>query len=163
MKRIYFAGAFALILGFTYVATISYSQQGDPSIPEAFVKRSLDSEKSGLAEAFRGVTTDGNVVPGLFSIKSTGVSTGPMRKAAQEFLQALSPEQRKKTLFPVDDIEWRKWMNQDFYVRQGVGFIDMNDAQKEKAFGMMKASALSSTTLKSPKNISKRPRSIARS
>ena len=140
MKRIYFAGAFALTLGFTYVATISYSQQGDPSIPEAFVKRSLDAEKSGLAEPFVGVTTDGNIVPGLFSIKSTGVSTGPARKAAQEFLQALNPEQRKKTMFPVDDIEWRKWMNQDFYVRQGVGFIDMNEAQKEKAFGMMKAS-----------------------
>ncbi len=140
MKRIYFACAFAIALLFTFVATNSYSQQGGQSNAEAFAKRSLDAEKTGLAEPFLGVTTDGNIVPGLFPIKSTGVSTGPVRKAALEFLQVLSPEQRKKTMFPVDDIEWRKWMNQDFYVRQGVGFIDMNDGQREKAFGMMKAS-----------------------
>jgi hypothetical protein len=34
-------------------------------------------------------------------------------------------EQRKKTVYPVDDPEWRKWMNQSFYVRQGVSFLDM--------------------------------------
>ena len=36
--------------------------------------------------------------------------------------------QRDKTLFAVDDDEWRKWMNQSFYVRQGVSFLEMTDA-----------------------------------
>ena len=30
-------------------------------------------------------------------------------------------------MFPVDDLEWRKWMNQHFYVRQGVSFQEMTD------------------------------------
>jgi hypothetical protein len=30
------------------------------------------------------------------------------------FLAALASEQRDKTLFTVDDVEWRKWMNQDY-------------------------------------------------
>jgi len=31
-----------------------------------------EQERAALAEPFRGVTTDGKVVPGLFGIKSTG-------------------------------------------------------------------------------------------
>ena len=31
-------------------------------------------ESAGLAEPFRGVTTDGSLVPGLYEIRSTGVS-----------------------------------------------------------------------------------------
>ena len=39
----------------------------------------------------------------------------------------------------MDDSEWRKWMNQHFYVRQGVNFMDMTDVQREAAFGLMRA------------------------
>src|SRR5215207_8840362 len=49
------------------------------------------------------------------SIRSTGVSTESVRMAASAFIAALTEEQRAKTLFPVDDLEWRKWMNQHFY------------------------------------------------
>ena len=43
-------------------------------------------KSEGLAEPFKGVTTDGELVPGLFSVRSTGVSTEPVRKAAEGFL-----------------------------------------------------------------------------
>jgi hypothetical protein len=62
------------------------------------------------------------------------VSTGPVRQAADAFLAGLTPAQRAKTTFAVDDDEWRKWMNQSFYVRQGVSFLEMTEAQREKAF-----------------------------
>ena len=62
-------------------------------------------------EPFKGVTTNGTVVPGLFTVKSTGVSTAPVRDAAVAFLAALTPEQRQRTTFAVDDSEWRKWNN----------------------------------------------------
>jgi hypothetical protein len=103
-------------------------------------KMSRDAETRGLSEPFRGITTDGTVVPGLFPLRSTGVSTEPVRRAAGRFLAALSPQQRTKTLFRVDDDEWRKWMNQHFYVRQGVGFDEMTDAQRDAAFGLLRAS-----------------------
>jgi hypothetical protein len=54
----------------------------------------------------------------------------------------------------VDDIEWRKWMNQDFYVRQGTGFVDMSEPQRESAFGLMRAS-LSAKGLKLSRDIMK--------
>ena len=77
-----------------------------------------------------------------------------MRVAAEKFLAALSEEQRRKTVFPVDDVEWRKWMNQSFYVRQGVGFNEMTEAQREAAFGLMRAS-LSAKGLKLCRDIMK--------
>jgi hypothetical protein len=57
-------------------------------------------------------------------------------------------------MYPVDDPEWRKWMNQHFYRRQGVGFDEMNDKQRAAAFGMLKA-ALSAKGLKLTQDIMK--------
>ena len=83
-----------------------------------FAKMSADAESRGLAEPFTGVTTDGTPQAGLFRIGSTGVTTEPVRLSATALLAALTPEQRAKTTFAVDDPEWRKWMNQHFYVRR---------------------------------------------
>ena len=120
--------------------------------PAGFKERSLQFEKSGLAEPFKGVTTDGHVVPMLYGIKSTGVSTEPVRKAADAFLAALTAEQRAKSTFGVDDDEWRKWMNQHFYVRQGVSFLDMTAAQRDAGFSLLRA-ALSARGLKQTRDI----------
>jgi hypothetical protein len=98
------------------------------------------SEKNNatLGEPYRGITS-GTPEHDLFPIKATGVSTEPVRLAAQAFLAALTPEQRAQTTYPVDDLEWRKWANQDIYIRQGVSFLDMTDAQREKAFDLIRA------------------------
>ncbi len=111
----------------------------NPRLAE-WVQRSKNFETTGLAQPFTGVTTDGTVVPKLFAARSTGVSTAPVVTAAKAFLASLSGPQRTRTLFPVDDPEWRKWMNQHFYVRQGVGFEEMTEAQRAAAFGLLKAS-----------------------
>ena len=135
----------------TTLLFLAYSQVPNH---DAFRQRSLAAEKAGLAEAFRGVTTKGTVEPGLFGLRSTGVSTEPARRGAAAFLAALTPEQRAKTLFPVDDVEWRKWMNQDFYVRQGVSFLEMTPAQREAAYGLLRG-ALSAKGLKLSQDIMK--------
>ena len=108
--------------------------------PEELLRLSLAAEKPGLAEPFKGITTNGQIESGLFGIRSTGVSTEPVRKAADTFLAGLTQAQRAKTLFAADDIEWRKWMNQSFYVRQGVSFLEMSSGQRETAFGLLRAS-----------------------
>ena len=119
-----------------------------------FPAMSRAAEERGLAEPFKGITTNGELVKGLFPVRSTGVSTAPVRVAAEKFLAALGEEQRRKTQFPVDDLEWRKWMNPHFYVRQGVSFNEMNEAQREAAFGLMRAS-LSAKGLKLSRDIMK--------
>ena len=103
-------------------------------------------------DPYVGIHGSSGIQRGLFRIESTGVSTEPVRLAAGKFLAALSAEQRAKTTFAVDDDEWRKWMNQHFYVRQGVGFDEMDEAQREAAFGLMRAS-LSADGLKLSRDI----------
>jgi hypothetical protein len=128
--------AFSILL-----AAAALSQQPTPAERAArFPQMSKAAEAAGLAEPFRGITTGGAVVPGLFPIRSTGVSTEPVRRAAEAFLAVLTADQRARTVFPVDDPEWRKWMNQHFYVRQGVSFEEMTEAQREAAIGLMRAS-----------------------
>lgn len=142
-------------IGLLAVAAFSQGPQRDASpadLMERFRARSIDAEKQGLAEPFKGVTAKGQIETGLFAIRSTGVSTDPVRKAADAFLAALSPEQRSKSSFSVDDDEWRKWMNQHFYVRQGVRLEDLNDAQRESAIALVRAS-LSARGLKLTRDI----------
>ncbi len=107
---------------------------------ERFREMSVKAEEKGLAEPFRGIIVGGEIEEGLFPIRSTGVSTDPVRLAADAFFSTLSAEQLERTRYPVDDPEWRKWMNQHFYVRQGVSFEEMSEAQREAAFGLLRAS-----------------------
>ncbi len=90
-------------------------------------------------EDFVGITTDGQVVPNLFPIESTGISTEPVVTAAQAFLATLSEDQRDMALFAVDDLEWRRWANIHISTRQGVGLLDMSVAQQQAAFNLMRA------------------------
>ncbi|CAN5589451.1 DUF3500 domain-containing protein [soil metagenome] len=92
-----------------------------------------------LADPFRGVTTDGTVLPGLFTVRSTGVATAPVREAAEAFLAELTPDQRASTTFAVDDPEWRRWSNVHRYARQGVSFKEMTEPQRARAFAMLQA------------------------
>ena len=119
---------------------------------DAMRQRSIAAEKTGLAEPFKGISTDGRLQPDLFGIKSTGVSTEPVRKAAESFLAGLTAEQRGRTTFALGDDEWRKWMNQHFYVRQGVSFLELSPAQRESGLALLRA-GLSARGLKQTRDI----------
>ena len=101
--------------------------------------RWLERERAGLAQPFKGVTTDGQVVPGLFEIRATGVDTAPLRKAVQTFLAGLSAAQRAQATFAIDSDEWRKWGNVHSYARDGVSFEELTEEQREAAHGLFKA------------------------
>jgi hypothetical protein len=103
-------------------------------------------------DPFRGVTADGQIVPGLFSIRATGVSTRPVKEAAERFLGLLAPDQKSKTSFAVDDDEWRRWNNVHRAARQGVSFREMSEAQRDAAYGLMRAS-LSARGLEQSRNV----------
>lgn len=107
-----------------------------------------------LDQAYEGIVTSQGKEKGLFPIQSTGVSTAPVRQAAEEFLATLTAEQKSKTMYPVDDSEWRKWDNRHFYKRQGVGFDEMTEEQRKAAFAMLSQS-LSAKGLKKTQDIMK--------
>ncbi|MCK5368389.1 MAG: DUF3500 domain-containing protein, partial [Cyclobacteriaceae bacterium] len=124
-----------LIISLLFISFSSQiiAQVTDPELKDRFKTRSITMENEGLAEPFKGITTDGNVRKGIFELHSTDVTTEPVRKAASAFLESLDDDQREKARFSIDDDEWRKWMNQHFYVRQGVGFDEMTEKQRRAA------------------------------
>jgi hypothetical protein len=143
-----------LVLGLTFQST-ALSQA--PQAPrrrglDELLRLSIAAETPGLAEPFEGITANGQIEAGLFGIRSTGVSTTPVRNAADVFLAGLTKGEREKTMYAVDDVEWRKWMNQSFYVRQGVSFLEMTDTQRETAIALLRAS-MSAKGLKQTRDI----------
>jgi hypothetical protein len=130
----------AMVVPAFLVAVPAWAQGSAADREARFAEMSKRAEARGLADAFKGVTADGEPVEGLFELRSTGVSTEPVLRAAEAFVATLSPDQRKRTLFGIADDEWRKWMNQHFYVRQGTSFEEMGEGQRAAAFALLRES-----------------------
>jgi len=127
----------------------------DPRLLAA--KKSIAEQQFvALAVPFSGVHTADGIRGGLYPIHATGVSTEPLRVAAEAFLASLTPAQVIRTVFAIDDPEWRRWSNVDngIYVRQGVSLREMTDTQRRAGMGLVRAS-LSAKGLTLAENIMK--------
>jgi hypothetical protein len=111
-------------------------------------------------DPFKGLTTDGTIVPGLFAIRSTGVSTKPVTAAAAAFLASLTPEMRSESTFETDAAEWRRWNNVHRASRAGVSFKEMNEEQRERALELLGA-GLSARGLEKSRNIMRLNHTVA--
>jgi hypothetical protein len=109
-----------------------------------------------LGQPFRGVATSDGIDLGLFPIKSTGVSTAPIREAADNFLATLSTADLSRTHFAINDPEWRDWSNVDvgIFPRRGISLEDMTEAQKDAAWNLLMV-ALSAEGFEQTQNIMK--------
>lgn len=113
-------------------------------------------ERENLKETFVGITTSKGKQEGLFPLKSTGVSTLPIKEAGEKFLESFTKQQIKEICFDITDDEWRKWANvsNDVYSRQGISLKEMTGQQKQLALDLMQAS-LSAKGLQLSKDIMK--------
>lgn len=95
-----------------------------------------------LAKApFIGITTDGHVVPDLFSLQPSEAPTAAMIVAVTELLGALSQEQRAAMSFPVESERWRGWQNTELYVEDyGLRLDEVPDRVREAVMDVLRAS-----------------------
>ncbi len=128
-------------LGFPVLVFLLLAPAPAETAKEARKRLFAEQQAKALAEPFKGVTATGEKREGLFPLARTGVSTEPLVAAARAFLAALTPEQRARTLFPIDDSEWRRWCNIDngLYVRQGMSLKAMDAPQRAAARELMRA------------------------
>ena len=127
--------------------------RGLPTPLTDFFATRLQAAQASLAEPFKGITTDGQVVPGLFPIRATGVSTQPIVDAAEALLAALGAEQREQVLFPVDSEAWRQWSNiHPYLMRHGLLLDDLSSDQRERALGLLR-SGLSARGYETARNV----------
>ena len=121
--------------------SLSLSGQSDYNANQLRVKKFFaDRQQQALDEPFVGIATSDGIQPGLFPIEATGVTTQPMVDAADTFLAALSPAQQLRTVFAVDDTEWRRWCNVDngIYIRQGVPLKELHGTVRDAARNLMR-------------------------
>lgn len=103
---------------------IPISQRLVPPVEDPFAAYMRQAE-AAIAEPFKGITTNGKLLPDLYSIQSTGISTEPVRRAADAFIASLSNQQQANALFAIDSDEWRRWSNIHRYPRNGISFREM--------------------------------------
>ena len=108
-------------------------------LPERLQQYLADGH-GAVAQPFKGITVDGSTIRGLFPIAPTGVSTQPIRDAAQQFLAALGPEQKQRACFPIDDDAWRRWSNiHPHLMRHGVPLEELTPAQRGRGVALLAA------------------------
>lgn len=94
---------------------------------------------------YKGITTDGRVVPDLFQLADNGDNHGApvaaMVKAAQNLLSVATLEQRQSISKDIDANEWRAWMNPEIYIsRHGVRLEEAPNEVFDAALELMRAS-----------------------
>jgi hypothetical protein len=121
----------------------------------------IANAEAAIAEPFRGITTDGQPIPGLFPIRSTGVSTVPIRLAVEAFLASLGADQVARARFPVESDAWRRWSNIHACVmRHGLLLDDLAPVQLDRAFDVL-AQTLSERGFRTARDIMRLNHSIA--
>ena len=109
-----------------------------PDMPEQMADN-LRNAETQIAEPFKGLTTDGQVVPGLFALRKTGLSNEGMKRAAEAWLDSIDPGERDAALFSVDSDAWRRWSNiHVFLMRHGAMMEPMTQDQRDLAFGLLR-------------------------
>ena len=109
-----------------------------PDMPEQMATNIRNAETQ-IAEPFKGLTTDGQVVPGLFSLKTTGLSNEGMKRAAEDWLNSVDSGQRDAALFSVESDAWRRWSNiHVFLMRHGAMMEPMTQDQRDLAFNLLR-------------------------
>jgi hypothetical protein len=100
----------------------------------------LPQVSQAAGEPFLGITTDGNVVPDLFSLRDTGWNPAPAAQAADAFLDGLTPVQRKDVLYTIDATEWRMWTNAfPTWDPHGLRLSDLDPGQRDHALAIVEA------------------------
>ena len=100
----------------------------------------MERAEAAIAEDFKGITTNGQIIPNLYSIERSGKSTESVRRAADSLIASLDSQQQRMALFPIDSSEWRNWSNIHRYPRNGVSLQQMTQQQKQLAFNLLKVS-----------------------
>ena len=95
-----------------------------------------------LAKApFTGITTDGHVMPGLFSLQPRTRRQRRWSRRSTRCFASVSPAQRSAMCLPVDSDLWRQWQNTELYVEHyGLRLDETSDAVREAVMAVLRAS-----------------------
>ncbi|EXA32383.1 hypothetical protein FOVG_16429 [Fusarium oxysporum f. sp. pisi HDV247] len=116
----------------------TYSQR---ILNNAKLKPLFQSWIQKLETPFYGVTSNGQKREGLFELQDEGAPTAKAVAAATAVLDALTPEERQKATYRLDEPEWRKWINPEFIIFDvGVRLESLAPLKQQLIMDLLKAS-----------------------
>ena len=110
-------------------------------MPERRWTRRRETMQAVAAEGYRGITTDGSVIPDLYSLRDENAPTEQVLNAVEHLLATLTPEQRAATFLPFDSIEKHGWQNGiPDYGSHGFRLDEVSEPVRNAALALLKAS-----------------------
>ncbi len=121
---------------------------GDDSISHAKGRLSLPraaglfQEWGELArQPFRGLTTDGNRVSGLYGLRDEGAPSAAMAAAATRLLNSLTTDERVCGQHGVQSDLWRQWQNTEIFVEtHGLRLEHLETPKRDLVMAILQAS-----------------------
>lgn len=93
------------------------------------------------AQPYRGVTTDGVVIPNLNALGPNGAPAEAMFNAARALLAALPHALQHAVQFRVDADEWRRWNNTEIYMHPyGLRLEELEPGHRQAVLEVVRAS-----------------------
>ncbi len=125
--------------------TARYFGQTHQQTLESLPARRTEGWKARLealrSEQFRGITTDGNVVPGLYTLRDEDAPTAAVLTAVARLFGQLSLEQASAIKHSLDSDARRRWSNEvPRFERHGIWLDEVTPAVREAAFDVLRAS-----------------------
>ena len=103
--------------------------------------RLLAERRARLDQPFRGITTDGDVIPDLYTLADEGAPTAGMVEAARAVLNVASDEERARLCHAIDAPQWRMWSNPELYFdRFGLRLDELRAPLREAILAVLRAS-----------------------
>lgn len=118
---------------------VSYAQQ------HHFTGALIEGWRPLYRDPFRGVTTDGTLLEGLYELspapEAERAPVEAMVRAAERLLGLLDESARDRLLHPVDAVEWQTWANPEFLqFDTGLRLECLEPRVRDAALGLVEAS-----------------------
>ena len=105
------------------------------------IKSIFGNWKMLLQEPFKGMTTDGDIIPNLYSLEPDGAPVEPAVKAAATLIGLLSPQEKARACFDVKSEQWRNWQNTEIYVEEhGLRLDEIQEPQRDAVMDVVRRS-----------------------
>ncbi|KAL4888833.1 hypothetical protein BDV59DRAFT_210956 [Aspergillus ambiguus] len=93
-----------------------------------------------LQEPFKGVTTDGNVRPNLYTLQDEGIPIDQIVSTTDSLLSLLDDSQKTALSYHIDSPEWRTWSNPEFLLsHKGLRLDEVTPTIRDAILAVIKA------------------------
>ena len=132
-----------------------------PDPASGFLQRYIDAGNAAVAEPYRGISSGGELAPGLFSLDVASADLGRVQRAASALLEGLRAEERSGLCFPIVSDAWQRWSNiHVFTMRHGMLLESLDAAGRERALALVRT-ALSERGFQTTRDVMRLNETIA--